>query len=87
MPANGETAYISSPANLNVEISLPLLKTSLSVPPFSFVPSIRSSVDSRSSDEQVPNKKQKILHGVLVMKNNVSIIYFFWLKKLVILLS
>ena len=69
MPSNGETAFVSSPTSLSVEISLPLLKKSLSASPFS----ISSSQSKSNSTSYNQDKKRRLLHGVLVMKNNVSI--------------
>ncbi|XP_071519823.1 integrator complex subunit 11 [Panulirus ornatus] len=67
-PGNGETSLIPVSCNLDVEVSLPLLKhTMSSVPPSNLTASTSSK---GSSTEESQHKKQKVLHGVLIMKNN-----------------
>ncbi|XP_047489473.1 integrator complex subunit 11-like isoform X2 [Penaeus chinensis] len=67
-PGNGETSIIPVSIDLDVEVSLPLLKHTMALPT-SASPS--SSSSSRASNtEESRTKKQKVLHGVLIMKNN-----------------
>ena len=56
MPANGETVFISTEISIPVDVSLPLLKRTLC--------STNSLEDG--------GKKAKILHGTLVMSNDIS---------------
>lgn len=79
-PGNGETALIPVSNNLKVDVSLSLLKQTLSssnilstvaVPSTPAVPAkpVLSSITTTSTEEP-DTKKQKILHGILIMKNN-----------------
>jgi integrator complex subunit 11 len=55
-PANGETSTIPCSPSIPVDVSLPLLKA-----------------EARTYNLLPPDpKRQRILHGVLVMKDNVS---------------
>ncbi|RXG59816.1 hypothetical protein Avbf_03996 [Armadillidium vulgare] len=79
-PKNGETATIPVTSNFTVDVSLPLLKRSLKAVQTPVIPlsknidgpsSYASSSDKRNvTESESENKKQKLLHGVLVMKNN-----------------
>ncbi|KAK4328769.1 hypothetical protein Pmani_000828 [Petrolisthes manimaculis] len=94
-PANGETALISVPTNMEAEVSLPLLKHTLATPtptlappnPATIAPTTTTTTTTTSlttpnttttptgGHEGVDNthtglKKQKVLHGVLIMKNS-----------------
>lgn len=67
-PGNGETAHISVSSNMEVEVSLSLLKHTMAAPPTS--PALPLAPTTSGKAEEQPTKKQKILHGVLIMKNN-----------------
>ncbi|XP_068212713.1 integrator complex subunit 11 [Palaemon carinicauda] len=73
-PANGETNYIPVSSNLLVDVSLSLLKQTMSSSSTSggTVPAVSSSMmsPSSSSPEESEAKRKKVLHGVLIMKNN-----------------
>lgn len=73
-PGNGETAHISVSSNLEVEVSLSLLKHTMATS--SAPPALPLASTTSGKAEEHPTKKQKVLHGVLVMKNNVS--WWFW---------
>jgi len=61
-PANGETSVISTLPSIYVDISLPLLKS-----------------EAKTYNSQPPDpKKQRILHGVLVMKDTVIFNGILW---------
>nr|XP_053637705.1 integrator complex subunit 11-like isoform X2 [Cherax quadricarinatus] len=76
-PGNGETSIIPVSSNLDIEVSLPLLKHTISCASQTSLTASSSSKDTAASDETQPkkqkvpeSKKQKVLHGVLIMKNN-----------------
>ena len=71
-PANGETAIIPVPLSLNLEVSLPLLKQTISSSTSPCLSNNSSSPSSSASPEESEPKKPKLLHSVLVMKNNVG---------------
>lgn len=56
MPANGETSKIITKPDIPVEIALPLVKKE------------ESEYDLHPPDP----KRQRLLHGVMIMKDNVS---------------
>lgn len=56
MPANGETCTITTNPDIPLDISLPLLKK-----------------EEAEYDQQPPDpKRQRLIHGVMIMKDNVS---------------
>uniref|UniRef100_A0A0P4VNU0 Integrator complex subunit 11 n=1 Tax=Scylla olivacea TaxID=85551 RepID=A0A0P4VNU0_SCYOL len=67
-PGNGETAHISVSSNMEVEVSLSLLKHTMATSSTS--PALPLAPTTSGKTEEQPTKKQKILHGVLIMKNN-----------------
>ncbi|XP_045114162.1 integrator complex subunit 11-like [Portunus trituberculatus] len=67
-PGNGETAHISVSSNMEVEVSLSLLKHTMAASSTS--PALPPAPTTSGKAEEPPTKKQKILHGVLIMKNN-----------------
>ncbi|XP_066944743.1 integrator complex subunit 11 [Macrobrachium rosenbergii] len=66
-PANGETNYIPVSSNLEVDVSLSLLKQTVSP---SSAGSVAVAAPSNTTTEESEAKRKKILHGVLIMKNN-----------------
>lgn len=73
-PGNGETAHIAVSSNLEVEVSLSLLKHTMAAAAAAATtpPTLPLAPSTSGKPEDQPNKKQKVLHGVLIMKNNVS---------------
>ncbi|XP_076039940.1 integrator complex subunit 11 [Oratosquilla oratoria] len=67
-PANGETAMIPVMSTLNVDVSLPLLKRTLAHAHM-FGP-VLSGKGQPGQEEQPSQKRPKILHGVVIMKNS-----------------
>lgn len=72
-PGNGETAHIAVSSNLEVEVSLSLLKHTMAASSVPTPPALPLAASTSGKTEEHPTKKQKILHGVLIMKNNVSL--------------
>ena len=60
---------------MEVEVSLSLLKhtmaASSTTPALPLAPTTSGTTSGKA--EENPTKKQKVLHGVLIMKNNVSV--------------
>ncbi|KAK7070754.1 Integrator complex subunit 11 [Halocaridina rubra] len=75
-PGNGETALIPVASDLMVEVSLSLLKQTISstssstgvTPQAPTTPALPSLAPTNS--EELDSKKRMVLHGVLIMKNN-----------------
>lgn len=82
-PGNGETAIIPVTSNLAVEVSLPLLKHTLASSQVQGHNAASQAISSSGTAEQLSHhsqevpeyhtqaqKKSKLLHGVVIMKNN-----------------
>lgn len=69
-PGNGETAHIAVSSNLEVEVSLSLLKHTMAAAALTTPPALPLAASTSGKTEEHPTKKQKVLHGVLIMKNN-----------------